>query len=44
MELGRAMQRVQADESLPAEKKAADLARMQSEFEAFTKQIAATTK
>lgn len=44
MELGRAMQRVQADESLPADKKAAELARMQSEFESFTRQIAATVK
>jgi phosphonate transport system substrate-binding protein len=43
MELSRAIQRVQADESLAADKKSADLMKMQAEFDALTMQISSAS-
>ena len=43
MELSRAIQRLQADESLAAEKKSTDLVKMQAEFDALTKQISSAS-
>lgn len=44
MEIGRAMQRLQADESIAADKKTADLAKLQADFDAMTKQISSASK
>lgn len=44
MEVGRSMQRLQADASIEADKKTAELAKLQADFDALTKQIAATSK
>ena len=44
MEIGRAMQRLQADDSIAADKKTADLAKLQAEFDEMTKQISSASK
>jgi phosphonate transport system substrate-binding protein len=44
MEIGRAMQRLQADDTIAADKKTADLAKLQAEFDEMTKQISSASK
>jgi phosphonate transport system substrate-binding protein len=43
MELSRSIQRVEADDTIPADKKSADLVKMQADFDALTKQISASS-